>query len=49
MVAYGAFLYCRRKLDIFCEAVLEMEGGIREQGTEGEPREDKSGSEWDRR
>ena len=23
-----------------------MEGGVREQGAEGEPREDKSGSEW---
>ena len=29
--------------------VLEMEGGIQEQGAEGEPREDKSGSEWGRR
>ena len=29
--------------------VLEMEGGIREQGVEGAPREDKSGSEWGRR
>ena len=29
--------------------VLEMEGGIREQGAESEPREDKSGSEWGRR
>mgnify|MGYP001793063204 CR=1 FL=1 len=29
--------------------VLEMEGGIWEQGAEGEPREDKSGSEWGRR
>ena len=28
---------------------MEMEGGIREQGAEGEPREDKSGIEWGRR
>ena len=32
------------------ERVLEMEGGIREQGAEGEPQRDKSGtSEWSRR
>ena len=29
--------------------VLEMEGGIQEQGAEGEPQEDKSGSEWGRK
>ena len=29
--------------------VLEMKGGIQEQGAEGEPRENKSGSEWGRR
>ena len=29
--------------------VLEMEGGIQEQGAESEPREDKGGSEWGRR
>ena len=29
--------------------VLEMEGGIQEQRAEGEPREDKSVSEWCRR
>ena len=29
--------------------VLEIEGGIREQEAEGEPREDKSGSKWNRR
>ena len=29
--------------------ILEMEGGIREQGTEGEPREDKSSSVWGRK
>ena len=29
--------------------VLETEGGIREQGAEGELREEKSGSEWGRR
>ena len=28
--------------------VLEMKGSIREQGAEGEPREDKSSSEWGR-
>ena len=29
--------------------VLEMKGSIQEQGAEGEPREDKSCSEWGRR
>ena len=28
---------------------LEIEGGVQEQGTEGEPLEDESGSEWGRR
>ena len=31
------------------EGMREMEGSIREQGAKGEPREDKSGSEWGRR
>ena len=29
--------------------VLEMEGGYRKQGAEGEPRKEKSVSEWRRR
>ena len=29
--------------------VLEIKGGVQEQGAEGEPVEDESGSEWGRR
>ena len=49
-------MMCADDLVLMCETmeglrekVLQMEGGIREQGAEGEPRENKRGSEWGRR